>query len=243
MKLSSLLMPALAAAAPSSFSSRPKALIYRGPAACNGCPESVAHLLKSSSYKFEVTYAGPKEKVDIDESSLDKVDIVAFPGGPDLNKNWRRSVHTYAPAVRSFVSNGGIYMGFCLGAYFAGDGYFGLLPDNSTCAEECNQPGAQVTNRANTMIQVDWTFAAGPKAGTTEERWAFFQDGPVIKLKGDAGTADGAKILARYASDNDIAATLTPYGKGWVANTGAHLEADKSWCKRRDINLDRELDS
>ena len=122
-------------------------------------------------------------------------------------------------------------MGFCLGAYFAGHGYFDLLPDNSTCDEESIQPGAQVTNRTNTIIQLDWTFAAGPKKGTTEERWAFFQDGAVIKLKGDAATANETTIFARYASNNDIAATLTPYGKGWVANTGAHLEADKSWCK------------
>lgn len=58
-----------------------KALIYRGPAACDGCPESVAALLQSSSLKFEVEYAGPDEDIDIDADSLRDVDLFVQPGG------------------------------------------------------------------------------------------------------------------------------------------------------------------
>jgi hypothetical protein len=58
-----------------------KALIYRGPAACDGCPESVAALLKSSSSNFEVKYAGPNEEVDINAESLSDVDLFVQPGG------------------------------------------------------------------------------------------------------------------------------------------------------------------
>jgi hypothetical protein len=61
--------------------STPKALIYRGPAACDGCPESVAALLQSSATKFAIQYAGPNEKIDINAESLSKVDLFVQPGG------------------------------------------------------------------------------------------------------------------------------------------------------------------
>ena len=60
----------------------------------------------------------------------------------------------------------------------------------------------------------------------------FFQDGAVMKLKGDvAEEANGTKILGRYASNGDVAATLTPFGKGWVGLVGPHPEATGDWCK------------
>lgn len=87
---------------------------YRGPAACDGCPESVAHLLKTSPSKFEVTYAGPHEHVKISEESLSQVDVYAQPGGPDLDKTWPE-MEPHLDQVRSFVARGGRYLGFCLG--------------------------------------------------------------------------------------------------------------------------------
>lgn len=91
---------------------RPKALVYRGSAACDGCPESVAHLLRTSPSNYEVTYAGPKEKVDITEESLSQVDVFAVPGGP--GGTWPK-LKPYKDIVRNFVADGGKYMGFCLG--------------------------------------------------------------------------------------------------------------------------------
>lgn len=58
-----------------------KALIYRGPAACDGCPESVAALLQSSASNFDIEYAGPHEKIDINAESLSDVDLFVQPGG------------------------------------------------------------------------------------------------------------------------------------------------------------------
>lgn len=118
-------------------------------------------------------------------------------------------------------------MGFCLGAYLAGRPGFNLLPHPDNTDEECIQPGAQVKDQSNTIIEVDWHFATGKLAGQTQKRWAFFQDGAVMKMP----NKKDVKILGRYSSNNDIAATLSPFGKGWVGTTGPHPEADKSWCK------------
>lgn len=63
--------------------SRPQALVYRGPAACEGCPEAVAHLLKSSPRNFEVHFAGPEEEIRVTLENLQKVDLYAQPGGED----------------------------------------------------------------------------------------------------------------------------------------------------------------
>lgn len=65
-----------------STDSTPRALVYRGPAACPGCPEAIAELLESSPWKFHVTYAGPDEDVDVDENSLKGVQVYAQAGGP-----------------------------------------------------------------------------------------------------------------------------------------------------------------
>lgn len=61
---------------------RPKALVYRGPTVCDGCPEAVAQLLETSPSNFIVDYVGPKEKIKLSADSLSKVDMYAHPGGP-----------------------------------------------------------------------------------------------------------------------------------------------------------------
>lgn len=231
MKLLAGIMTALTtAAATDSPAYRPKALVYRGPAACDGCPESVKHLLETSVSNFKVTYVGPEEKVDMTRETLRGVDVFAQPGGGNISETWPH-MKPYKNLIRDFVSGGGRYMGFCLGAYLAGRPGYDILPGRSNTDEECIQQGAQVKNRKNTMIQVDWEFTTGADAGKTEKLWQFFQDGAVIDLKGDAETANGARVIARYSSNRDVAASITPYGKGWVGVVGPHPEATKDWCK------------
>lgn len=137
-------------------------------------------------------------------------------------------MNTYRSLIRDFVSDGGVYPGFCLGAYFSGTPGFDFLPDGDNTNDECTQPGAEVKDRKNTIIQVDWTFHTGPKAGTMEKRWIFFQDGAVMLVERNM---TGVEVLGRYASNQDVAATLNRFGKGVVANVGPHPEATRSWCR------------
>lgn len=64
-----------------------QALVYRGPASCEGCSESVGALLESSPTKINVTYVGPKEDVDITAQTLSQADIYAHPGGGSMFDN------------------------------------------------------------------------------------------------------------------------------------------------------------
>jgi hypothetical protein len=122
-------------------------------------------------------------------------------------------------------------MGFCVGAYLAGPSQgFDLVPHGDSVADEMDQPGAQVTNEKDTIINVDWHFSTGPNAGQTQDkRWLYFQDGAVMKV----GRSSNVKVLGRYSSNSDVAGTLSPFGQGWVGLVGPHPEATEDWCKCR----------
>lgn len=76
--------------------SRPRALVYRGPATSEGLPEAVAQLLESSPRHFEVQYAGPNEAVDISAEALRAVDLYAQPGGDGMINNSFSASREYA---------------------------------------------------------------------------------------------------------------------------------------------------
>lgn len=139
------------------------------------------------------------------------------------------STKKYKKFIRDFVANGGRYAGFCLGAYLGGRSPgFDLLPPGSDTDEEIIQPGSQVKNLRDTTVQVNWRFHTGSHKGQQQNgRWMYFQDGAVMKLSRSASTI----VLGRYSSNNDVAASVTRFGKGWVGLVGPHPEADRSWCQ------------
>lgn len=147
----------------------------------------------------------------------------------DLDDAWAET-RAFAPAIRRFVSRGGRYVGFCLGAYLAGHTPgFGLLPRGADTDAENDQDGAQVTTDADAIVQVDWRFATGPQAGRTAAgRWLYFQEGAVIRGLRESETAI---VLGRYSHGGRVAASLTKYGEGWVGLVGPHPEATLEWCK------------
>ncbi|OAQ61406.1 biotin protein ligase [Pochonia chlamydosporia 170] len=223
---------------------QPRALVYRGPAACKGCAEAVAQLLENSPQKFTVTYVGPNEDTNISSDSLKGVDVYAQPGGPDLNSAWAE-LQDHQTELRDFITKqGGRYLGFCLGAFLAGSTPgLGLLPEGANAVSERKQDNAQVTNTRDTIIQIDWTFRSSignySKGETAVNRWVYFQDGAAI-----TGLSGGnSSVLGRYSQNGDVAASLTPLGKGWVALVGAHPEATKSWYRSYDLSNPDGLNS
>jgi glutamine amidotransferase-like uncharacterized protein len=139
--------------------------------------------------------------------------------------------------MRAFVTHGGLYLGFCLGAFLAGPQHgFGLLPVGDRVIREIERPNTQVHNTDDTVIQVDWKYSTGKKIGTTDyKRWLYFQDGAAFVLSKNSPTT----VLGRYSRNGDVASTLNAYGRGWVANIGSHPEADQSWCKSQIYRLDQ----
>ena len=87
---------------------RPVALVYRGPAACDGCPEAIAARLRESDYQFRVIYVGPAEKLKITPAALAGAALYVQPGGGQDIPGAAASIgRNSIRAVRHYVSSGG----------------------------------------------------------------------------------------------------------------------------------------
>ncbi|MFX0592312.1 BPL-N domain-containing protein [Melissospora conviva] len=193
---------------------RPLALVYRGPVSCDGCSETVAKLLENSPLRFRTAFCGPDEKRQISAQTLAEAVVYAQPGGGQVRPAWNR-LREHADDIRGFVRDGGNYLGFCLGAYLAGDEPgFGLLPgitvDGYVYGSE-----SSVRGTGDAIIEVRWRG---------QERHMYFQDGTQFRLS--AGTT--ATVLATYDTGT-AAALVADYGAGRVGVVGPHPEADRSW--------------
>ncbi len=195
-----------------AHAAQPLALVYRGPAACSGCPESVAKLLRTSPQQFRVEYVGPNDG-PITAVNLARARVYAQPGGPSLSTGWNH-MKNYATVIRNYIATGGRYLGFCLGGYLAGaTPGFNLLPGDTS--RYYGTPGASITTPNETVSTVLWRGVSNK---------LYFEDPP----KFDLVAGNPATILARYTSGH-VAALVTPYGAGRVGVVGPHPEADLSW--------------
>ncbi|WP_241241097.1 BPL-N domain-containing protein [Burkholderia cenocepacia] len=217
--------PAVHAATPGDeardAASRPVALVYRGPAACDGCAETIARRLRESDQRFRVIYVGPAEKLKITPAALAGAALYVQPGGgqdipgaaASIGRNERR-------AVRRYVANGGRYLGLCMGAYLAGAQGFGLVAGDIDA--EVDRPGSTLHGIADTVTPVVWRG---------KKRWIYFQDGARLPV---APIGSGGIVLAIYPN-KDIAAATYRYGKGRVGLAGPHPEADESWYRQNGL--------
>lgn len=210
----------------SSRDHRRTALVYRGKAAVEGCPEAVADLLRASPWDFDVAYVGPKEALPLTPQTLATAVLYAQPGGGELAPAYRR-LKKHAPAINQFVRDGGRYLGFCLGGYLAGETPgFGLLPGDTDQYISSRRAGLRTDD--STVIDVEW---AGRR------RAVYFQDGPYFVLDPARGPAD---VVARYGNGLP-AAVVAGYGRGVVGVVGPHPEATPDWFTDEGLPVPRPL--
>ncbi|MGW2253296.1 BPL-N domain-containing protein [Kitasatospora sp. NPDC001660] len=207
---------AQAAAAADAGPARPLAVVYRGPAACDGCPEAAQDLLERNG--FTVSFIGPDEELRFGPAALADAALYVQPGGTngqEVATAWdllRRTPGFRPELIRDFVRGGGRYLGLCMGGYLAGDPGYDLLPGDS--GEYIRTVGATVTDEQDHLVDVTWRGQKQPM---------YFQDGPYFDVDGP-----GTDVLARYTNDR-IAAAVAAYGTGRVAVSGPHPEAPADW--------------
>lgn len=200
---------------------QPVAVVYRGEAGCEGCSEAVGEMLEKSKFRFKVVYAGPSEAVQVNDETLRAAIVYAQPGGGDdtelaLSKLGPGAV----AAVRSFVARGGRYLGICMGAYLAGSPGFALI--DGTPLQYWGRPGALVADYKGTVTPVVW----GGK-----QRFVYYESGSTVVFR---PTAKNVEVLASYPN-KDVAVSISPFGKGKVALSGPHPEADRSWYESQGL--------
>ncbi|MBF0543037.1 MAG: hypothetical protein HQM08_01320 [Candidatus Riflebacteria bacterium] len=204
------------------------ALVYKGKGASRGCPESLARLLQRAGLKTR--FVGP-EDLRRDSTFVGAV-LYAQPGGDEVMlvrdavgaAQWPSVVQR----IRNFVNNGGCYFGICLGGFLAGP----WLDDEKTI-RALGLVSGDVSSfirtphyNKNQVIQVQWLVPE-------QKRFVYFQAGPFFKRQGT--------VYGQY-SDGSIAALLTNFGKGKVAVSGIHFEAESDWYIDDHLNDPDGLD-
>ncbi|MFV0434828.1 MAG: BPL-N domain-containing protein [Leucobacter sp.] len=205
----------------------PVALVYRGPASCDGCAEAVAVILEASERDFIVRFVGPGEEADVTPETLARADLYVQPGGgDDVDEAMRDLGLPATSAIRAYVEDGGRYLGFCMGAYLAGsDPGMGLLHPGDTGAY-ADLPGADATTVEDTVLEVAWGDST---------RLHFAQDPPYLVVSG----VPGEQILSRF-SGGEVNALVRPLGEGAVGVVGTHPEADRDWYSDELWTLDTD---
>ena len=179
-------------------------LFLHHPEASQDCCDATIAAL-SPYYNFKIF-----TEDDCKPVTLQGLDIVAFPGGVGdalaYDKFFRRKA---ANAVADYVSNGGRYLGICMGAYWAGNHFFDIL-NGIDSTQYIKQPGADIKRSYGTVAKVDWN-------GSKENM--YFYDGCAF-----VGDTTNAKIIATYSNGDPMAIIQKNVGL-----IGCHPESQQYW--------------
>jgi len=198
-------------------SARPIAVIYRGLATAEGCPEVCATALEGP---YQIKYAGPaySDILAALNDPSEKAALYVQPGGGDNMEVGWNAVKDFSEGLKSWVQKGGHYIGICMGGYLAGtEPGFGLL-EGWESASYTETEGAEVTDMKDALVTVHWRDV---------HRQVYFQGGPCFKPCDDCDRGK-AVVLATY-SNNQVAALALPLGNGSVGVCGPHPEAPSDW--------------
>ncbi len=204
-----------------------RVLVYSGTGVCEGCPEDIARELNAQGYDVQLA-----DEHEITLTKLKQFDLYIQPGGDDVATVKRALRGTTAQgldgfqAIQSYVSDGGHFLGLCLGAFMADSS----LEDDNT--ENLHLIAAVASPHAKTpkarLEYVDWQSIPTSLSGKT---LAYFQDGPQFKLIEPERKQGTPTILAKYGTNESIAAVMNSYGRGRAMAVGIHPEATDDWLK------------
>jgi Biotin-protein ligase, N terminal len=162
----------------------------------------VIHALQND-YNFKIFSINPLE-----DNFFDDVDIIAVPGGFGDASTFDRAFKHSKARIQDFVSNGGKYLGICMGAYWAGKHYFDIL-NNVDAVQYITQPGTDTRRPHAKDIKITWNGV-----GTT----MFFYDGCALVGNGQYD------IIASYANGDAMAIIQNNIGC-----IGCHPESEQFW--------------
>ena len=136
--------------------------------------------------------------------------IVAFPGGVGEADEWSQIFHDAVADVRLFAQKGGVYLGICMGAYWAGPGYFDLIKGLEV-GQYIKQPNSEIKRSYATTADIEWYGVP---------RQMFFWDGPVFNEVGE--------VVGRYKNGGVMALR-----KDNIGLIGCHPESQESWYGKK----------
>jgi len=171
------------------------------------CSDDSCHgITKSLSPKYEVNWFTVRDDLN---GVLSNVDGVLFPGGiGDSDSYFDFFTRSKANKIATFISNGGRYVGICMGAYWAGSRYFDLL-DGVDAVQYIKRPTAEIRRSYGTVADIEWL-------GQKEKM--FFYDGCTF-------VGDGQYELVSTYLNNEPMAII----QGNLGLIGCHPESLPYW--------------
>lgn len=161
---------------------------------------------------------------------LENFELVCFPGGDMYQYSQSLSSEGIA-RVRSFISNGGGYIGICGGGYFAAEEVYWMgnqLPMESLELFEGRSEGpVDEFQHAGyqTMAQINLIDTSHPiTQSVLDPSWIFYWLGPKFTPENPLEV----EILGEYNSGNYPVMMAFEYGSGRVFIIGTHPEFEKN---------------
>ena len=158
----------------------------------------------SNDYKFKLF-----SKSEVEDGFFNNVSIVAVPGGFGDASSFDRLFEANQNSVKKFVSNGGKYLGICMGAYWAGSYYLDLL-DSINAVQYITQPNTDTRRPHAKDINIVWQG---------HPNRMFFYDGCAL-----VGDTSKFRTIATYANGDAMAIIQNNIGL-----IGCHPEAEQFW--------------
>ncbi|MEI6572381.1 MAG: BPL-N domain-containing protein [Alphaproteobacteria bacterium] len=146
---------------------------------------------------------------DITPAGLEGFDLLVMPGGEGDAQRFHSLFALRRDFISSFVQKGGAYLGICMGAYWGGRNYFGLLPQTE-CVQYITRPRAEIRRSFKTTLRVEWEGASDSM---------FFYDGCTFLSEGDS-----FDVIARYSNGDPMAIISNRVGL-----IGCHPESAQDW--------------
>jgi len=146
---------------------------------------------------------------DITPAGLEAFDLLVMPGGEGDAQRFHSLFALRRDFISSFVQQGGAYLGICMGAYWGGRNYFGLLP-HTECVQYITRPRAEIRRSFKTTLRIEWEGASDSM---------FFYDGCTFLTD-----IDSFDVIARYSNGDPMAIISNRVGL-----VGCHPESTEDW--------------
>lgn len=148
-------------------------------------------------------------KNEVEQGFFDGIDIVAVPGGFGDASSFDRLFKANQHSVKTFVTNGGKYLGICMGAYWAGSHYLNIL-DGIEAVQYITQPNTDTRRPHAKDINIVWQG---------HPNRMFFYDGCAL-----VGDTNKFKTISTYTNGDAMAVVQNNIGL-----IGCHPEAELFW--------------